>query len=147
MNIEWEVLSSPAESGVKAKYLINSVAQLEADFAPLLAACVNKAVGELHSSIQDDSLYLIFEFDESFVLNVVVADDSKLQESPYRVVCDMASLQPYLDESTHWKFKDEGFADIVKHEIRDYLSTCSGFMRYSLVAVFSEGDRSKTELL
>jgi hypothetical protein len=147
MKIEWEVLSVPATNGVKARYFIQSAAQLEAELAPLLAACVNKAVDELHSNILDNSLYLLFEFDKNLVLNIVVTDESKQQESPYRVVCDMASLQPYLLESTHWKFKGEKFADVVKHELRDYLSTCSGFMRYSLVAVFSEGDRTKTELL
>lgn len=147
MKIEWEVLSAPATNGVKARYFIQSAAQLEAELAPLLAACVNKAVDELHSNILDNSLYLLFEFDKNLVLNIVVTDESKQQESPYRVVCDMALLQPYLLESTHWKFKGEEFADVVKHELRDYLSTCSGFMRYSLVAVFSEGDRTKTELL
>ncbi|RNL60164.1 hypothetical protein D0911_14185 [Zhongshania marina] len=147
MKIEWEVLSAPATNGVKARYFIQSAAQLEAELAPLLAACVNKAVDELHSNILDNSLYLLFEFDKNLVLNIVVTDESKQQESPYRVVCDMASLRSYLLESTHWKFKGEEFADVVKHELRDYLSTCSGFMRYSLVAVFSEGDRAKTELL
>ena len=147
MKIEWEVLTAPAINGVKARYFIQSAAQLEAELAPLLAACVNKVVDELHSNILDNSLYLLFEFDKNLVINIVVTDESKQQESPYRVVCDMASLQPYLLESTYWKFKGEEFADVVKHELRDYLSTCSGFMRYSLVAVFSEGDRAKTELL
>jgi hypothetical protein len=147
MNLDWEVSTEANGSLVKCAYRAESVAQLDAELELLIIACVDKAVSLMPQNIDDDSQYLLFEFDSSDTLRVVMTDNSKQQESGHRVACDMSALTPYLAQSSYWKFKDERFADIVKYCIRDYLTTCGAFMRYSLVATFSEGDRARTELL
>jgi hypothetical protein len=147
MKVNWEMSVLPIGKLAEYVYATDSAAQLEIDLEPLIIACVDKAVSVMAENINDDSLYLIFEFDDCGVLRIVMTDDSKQQESAYSIACDMSSVTPYLAESDYWKFKGERFADIVKHCISDYLTTCGAFMRYSLVAVFSEGDRARTELL
>ncbi|MDF1692205.1 MAG: hypothetical protein P1U47_07525 [Zhongshania sp.] len=117
----------------------------------LLANCVERAVDLLAVNIEDDSLYLMFEWNtNASVLTVVVCDDSKRRDAKHRVRCDMSAMNAkikQLSESEQWKYKGESFADIVKHGLHDYLTTCTGFMRYSLVAVFHQGSRQHTELL
>lgn len=147
MKVNWEMSVLPTGKLAEYVYVTDSATQLEIELEPLIIACVDKAVSVMPENINDDSLYLIFEFDDRSVLRIVMTDDTKQQESAYGIACDMSSVTPYLAESDYWKFKDERFADIVKHCIRDYLTTCGAFMRYSLVAVFSEGDRARTELL
>ncbi|MFT7405188.1 hypothetical protein [Zhongshania sp.] len=147
MKVNWEMSVLPSGKRAEYIYVTDSAAQLETELEPLIIACVDKAVSVMPENINDDSLYLIFEFDDHGVLRIVMTDDTKQQESAYGIACDMSSVTQYLAESDYWKFKGEPFADIVKHCIRDYLTTCGAFMRYSLVAVFSEGDRARTELL
>ncbi|WP_269620313.1 hypothetical protein [Zhongshania sp. BJYM1] len=150
MNVNWQPdTGTGTETRISAEYcyVAASLAKAESDFDPLIVACVDKAVSQLADNINDESRYLIFEFGDGDILKIVVSDDSKTQDSAHSVVCDMSAMRQCLAESTHWKFKDESFAEIVKHGIRDYLTTCSGFMRYSLVAIFCETDRTKTELI
>ncbi|CAA0092025.1 Uncharacterised protein [Zhongshania aliphaticivorans] len=147
MGFEWQVNTHDSGSTTQCVYRFSRVSQLESDLEPLIMACVDKAVSLIPDNINDDACYLLFEFDENDVLNIVMTDDTKQRESAHGVCCELASARPYLSETSHWKFKDERFSDIIKYCIRDYLTTCGGFMRYSLVAVFSEGDRSKTQLL
>jgi|GEM_PF-2591965 hypothetical protein len=147
MRVNWNITSS--EIGSLAEYIctIDSVAKLEEELEPLIIACTDKAVSMMHDNIDDHSQYLIFEITADGILKIVVTDDTKQREAGHKVICDMSTVEPYLAKSSHWKFKDERFADVVKFCLRDYLTTCSGFMRFSLVATFSEGDRTKTELL
>lgn len=117
----------------------------------ILASCVERAVSLLAINIGDDSLYLMFEWAAATsTLTIVVTDDSKCRDAKHRLVCDMSAMDEtilQLSESSQWKYQGESFADIVKHGLRDYLTTCTGFMRYSLVAVFHQGSRQQTELL
>lgn len=117
----------------------------------LLADCVERAVGLLAENIDDDSLYLMFEWNSAeSTLAIVVTDDSKSRDAKLRVHCDMSAMNSkikQLSESEQWKYQGETFAEIVKHALHDYLTTCPGFMRYSLVAVFHQGSRQQTELL
>ena len=117
----------------------------------ILASCIERAVTLLAVNINDDSLYLMFEWDAATsTLGVVVTDDSKSRDAKHRVICDMAGMNSTVEQlaqSDQWKYRGESFADIVKHGLRDYLTTCTGFMRYSLVAVFHQGSRQQTELL
>jgi hypothetical protein len=117
----------------------------------ILASCVERAVGLLDMNIDDDSLYLMFEWNnENSSLAIVVCDDTKSRDAKHRVLCDMSAMNEtikQLTESDQWKYQGESFADIVKHALHDYLTTCTGFMRYSLVAVFHQGSRQQTELL
>jgi hypothetical protein len=117
----------------------------------ILANCVERAVSLLDVNINDDSLYLLFEWNsEESSLAIVVCDDTKTRNAQHRVLCDMSAMTPkikQLSESDQWKYHGESFADIVKHGLHDYLTTCTGFMRFSLVAAFHQGSRQQTELL
>lgn len=137
-----------------AEYVLHSSVVTSPDnmtIEAILANCVEHAVALLADNINDDSLYLMFEWDNTAsTLAIVVTDDSKSRDAKHRVLCDMSAMNAkmkQLAESDQWKYQGESFADIVKHALHDYLTTCTGFMRYSLVAVFHQSSRQQTELL
>ncbi len=108
--------------------------------------CADKAINLLENTIQDDSLYLLFEWDaNTSSLKVVVTDASKLHDSPESVYCIFSGVDTMLSQ------EDETqrfiYADTVKFWLHDYLTTCTAFFRYSLVAIFHSTTRQNTELL
>jgi len=82
----------------------------------------------LHLTIQDSSLYLLFEWNtDDTTLTIVVTDAEKKQDSNRIVRCAMVATD------------EEGAAETaekIQYWIRDYLTTCDGFFAYSLVAIF-----------
>ncbi|WP_320838327.1 hypothetical protein [Zhongshania sp.] len=143
-----------AVQGSGTDYLLHSSVVTSSDnltIEVILANCVEHAVALLAENINDDSLYFMFEWDNTAsTLAIVVTDDSKSRDAKHRVLCDLSAMNAkmkQLAESDQWKYQGESFADIVKHALHDYLTTCTGFMRYSLVAVFHQGSRQQTELL
>ncbi|MEX1668172.1 hypothetical protein AB4876_04565 [Zhongshania guokunii] len=117
----------------------------------VLAECVERAAALLDQNVDDDSLYLLFEWEAATsILTAVVTDDSKSRDAKHRVQCDMSAMNTAIAElsaSNQWQYQGESFTDIVKHGLRDYLTTCTGFMRFSLVAAFHSGSRQQSELL
>lgn len=94
-----------------------------------------KAISLLDKNIQDDSLYLMFEWHPTeHYLHVVVCNAQKTNDAPEQV-------RVYLQETT-----DE-LKEKIQYWLHDYLTTCTAFFRFSLVAIFHGGDRSMTELL
>lgn len=148
MNVNWQLVPGTG-TGISADYcyVAAGLAKAESDFDPLIVACVDKAVSQLADNINDESRYLIFQFNADEILKIAVTDDSKTRDSVHSVACDLSAMKQCLAESTHWRFKEEPFAELVKYGVRDYLTTCGAFMQYSLVAIFCESDRAKTELI
>ena len=100
-------------------------------------ACAAKAIGLLDKNIQDDSLYLLFEWNESTAgLNIVVTDASKQQDSAISVGAHFGAQE-----------KSAATSELVKFLLSDYLASCSGFFRYSLVAIFHCSNRANSQLL
>jgi hypothetical protein len=107
--------------------------------------CADKAINLLENTVQDDSLYLLFEWDANISsLKVVVTDASKLHDSPEWVYCVFSGVDTMLAQDETQRVI---YADTVKFWLHDYLTTCTAFFRYSLVAIFHGTTRQNTELL
>ena len=101
---------------------------------------IEKAISLLHDNIEDDSLYFLVEWDAcASNLSVVVTDDTKTKEATHGVCC-------YFTDRTSDK-QEELDVSLIHYWVRDLLTTNTAFIRFSLVAIFSHGDRTKTELL
>ena len=105
----------------------------------IIEQSAEKAISLLAKNIQDDSLYLMFEWNiTEHYLHIVVCNAQKTNDAPEQV-------RTYLqDTSTH---SPEELKEQIHYWLHDYLTTCTAFFRYSLVAVFHSGDRGRTELL
>lgn len=113
---------------------------MDSDQHPLkdaLEACAAKAIELLEKNIQDDSLYLLFEWNpETCALNIVVTDADKQRDAPASVGARFAQ-SANTDLSTAQ----------VRFLLSDYLASCGAFMRYSLVAIFHSEARANSTLL
>lgn len=115
-----------------------------------LETCAEKAISLLDKNIQDDSLYLAFEWDaNTAALNIVVTDASKQQDSSISVGAHFAQLQQELQSlpQADQQEKIEATNELVKFLLSDYLASCSAFFRYSLVAIFHSSSRDNSQLL
>jgi hypothetical protein len=116
----------------------------EHDLRNTIETCAEKAISLLKSNIQDDSLYLLFEWDSSNAnLNILVTDATKKHDAPEIVFCTFPELAKQLNQPE----QSTAYAELVKFWLHDYLTTCTEFFSYSLVAIFHSSNRSNTELL
>lgn len=107
-------------------------------------ACTEKAISLLQHNIQDDSLYVLFEWnEESATLSIVVTDATKKNDAQQSVCCTFPNLALNL-ASTEQR---TAYTDTIKFWLHDYLTTCTAFFSYSLVAIFHSSTRNNTELL
>ncbi len=111
-----------------------------------IEACTDKAIASLKTNIQDDSLYLLFEWNQNLAtLNIFVTDSSKTKDSLESVCCNFSSLAIELAREN--EDQRNNYTDTIKFWLHDYLSTCTAFFSYSLVAIFHSSTRQNTELL
>ena len=101
-----------------------------------IGEAIEKASSLLDANIDDESLFLMFEWDETQpCLTIAVTDDTKAKTSPDVVRCSFATLDEQYDTQQ------------IQLLVKDYLSTCKQFLRFSLVAMFNTGSRENCELL
>lgn len=106
----------------------------------------DKAIQLLKKNIQDNSLYLLFEWDiNTATLNIVVTDANKNLDAPESVCCIFSSLAIELARENEEQRLN--YTESVKFWLHDYLTICTAFFSYSLVAIFHSSTRSNTELL
>ena len=120
------------------------------DLRLAVEACAEKAISLLDDNINDDSLYLLFEWNaDKAELNVCVTDASKQHDSKHQVIMHFAALANKLHSlpTTERLAKQHELSESVQFWLHDYLTTCTAFFRYSLVAIFHKGSRANTELL
>lgn len=116
-------------------------------------ACTDKACELLEKNIREDSRYLLFGWDlSSSTLTIVVTDDGKEQDSQGIVKCQFAGIDQKFNSNEATAESDRGarareLADDVQYWIKDYLTTCAPFLRYSLIAAFHRGSRANCTLL
>lgn len=115
-----------------------------------IESCAEKAIKLLKENIQDDSLYLLFEWNpESSTLTIAVTDADKKSDSEHIVNGIFSGLHnglKQLDKANYeWQVADH--IESIKFWLHDYLATCTDFFRYSLVAIFHSSTRNNTELL
>lgn len=120
---------------------------------------IDRAVSLLQENIGDDSRYLLFEWQQAkSCLNAVVTDDAKSADSPHKVVLEMPywssiadgildSDGPIETDGKQAEQLAEVFAQTLREWIHNYLTTSTGFMNYSLIAIFHADSRKKTVLL
>lgn len=109
-----------------------------------IEACADKAIGLLKTNIEDDSLYVLFEWNEALAtLNIVVTDATKQNDAQQSVCCTFPNLALSLANQE----QRAAYTDAIKFWLHDYLTTCTAFFSYSLVAIFHSSTRNNTELL
>lgn len=115
--------------------------------------CIEKSVSLLAENINEKSMYYLCEWDPvCSMLTIVVTDATKEIDSPNVVKCSFVALDDKFlklqdREDSKWEVLVEKYSENVRNWIRDYLTTCSGFMSYSLVAAFHSESRESSELL
>jgi len=118
-----------------------------------IESCIEKSVSYLPKNVKDESRYMLFEWDVVYsILTIVVTDDAKEYDSPMVVKCCFSGLDDLTQavqakSENEWERYVNDYAEKVKYWIKDYLTTCPGFMNYSLVATFHCEDRSNCVLL
>lgn len=115
-----------------------------------LETCAAKAISLFGKNIQDDSLYLVFEWNATTArLNIAVTDASKQLDSPESVSADFPALAQEIVAvpDSERAEKIEATVELVKFLLSDYLASCGAFFRYSLVAIFHSSNRSESVLL
>ena len=143
--IESKTETAPdAVVGEREQYILHKTVSTEITES-LMQQAVNatilKAAQLMGDNIEDNSLYLLCDWDmASSTLTLVVTDDSKQKDSVHVVKCEFNALN--LAEE-----KQDDFASLVSYWISDYLTTSSEFMQFSLVAGFTRNARAKVELL
>ena len=143
MPLEWNVNNTDSP-----RYLHQTVCNEpnEAAIKEVVDGSIERAIDCLHENIQDDSLYFLVEWnDAESSLTIIVTDDSKQKESPHKIVSDFSNV---MGQVMSGAMKDIN-VDIekIQYWVRDFLTTSTGFIRFSLVAIFSRGDRSNTILM
>jgi len=157
--LEWKEhkLAPPSGESIKQSdtELIEYIAMLNEHSVKSLELAVQesieKAVSFLPDNVVDESRYFLFEWDiEYSTLTIVVTDDTKKNDANFVVKCRMSALNEEINNIKSDQEKEEKkfeYSDFIKYEIKDYLTTCSSFMQFSLVAVFHNKTRDKIELL
>lgn len=116
----------------------------ESKLRDAVEACTDKAISLLNNNIQNDSLYLLFEWNiELAKLTILVTDAAKSHDAPESVCCTFPNLALALT-SQDQRTKHTEF---IKFWLHDYLTTCTAFFSYSLVAIFHHSNRNNSELL
>jgi len=132
MILSWEENKSPGECPEIIRHHSEYAGTEESGIRLALAECVEKSISLLATNINDESLYLLFEWcTASSVLSIVVTDSTKKLDSAQVVKCGFSRLD----------------AEDLQYWLGDYFTTCESFMSYSLVAAFHSETRATSALL
>ena len=135
MPLEWNVNNTNTQHSLHQTTCKEST---EAAIKTTIDGSIERAIDCLHENIQDESLYFLVEWnDTESSLTIIVTDDSKQKESPHKIVSDFRQAIPNSDVDI----------EKIQYWVRDFLTTSTGFIRFSLVAIFSRGDRNNTVLM
>ena len=133
MTLQW---NEQAQQAGTVLYTLSCAGNDEDAIKAGVEAALEKAVSLLDRNVRDDSRYLLCEWDaDAARLQVVVSDDSKTKDAPEAVECCFEPFDAALDVA------------LLQFLIRDYLTTCTAFLGWSLLAAFHEGDRQRSRLL
>ena len=133
MTLQW---NEQAQQEGAVLYTLSCAGNDEDAIKAGVEAALEKAVSLLDRNVRDDSRYLLCEWNaDAARLQVVVSDDSKTKDAPEVVECRFEPFDVALDVA------------LLQFLIRDYLTTCTAFLGWSLLAAFHEGDRQRSRLL
>ncbi len=149
MQLNWNEskAGAPPEGvcGVEGDYIVY-VAESEVTDDAQVQSAINqgaeKAAAMQRKNIQDDSMYLLFNWNAALAtLTICVTDAARKNDSSQIVICKF----PVLAQAENTKTDD--YAEDVKYWVSNYLTTSCAFLQYSLVAGFCRGTRERVELL
>jgi len=155
MSLTWETVSNDNSESIifQANSLVDADSNEGVDLSAAIDECIEKSVAQMPENINDDSMFMLFEWSgvES-LLTVVVTDHDKKHDSKVAITCQFSALQAKLEglkakEDGSWQKELDRYSDEIEFWIRDCLSSCTGFMRFSLIAAFHKETRSKSILL
>lgn len=135
MKLEWS-------ESQRDEFLLVS-ACVEASGEPDLQASVEAAVARgvelMPRTVVDASRYFMCEWRaQHSLLRIQVTDETKNIDSPIRVELSLPGFQERSESQS---------SELVKFWITDYLSTCTDFLRFAVIALFHTGDRTRGVLL
>ena len=135
MSLEWKVASN---SSTHVTHISVCEDSHELAIKQAMEESVEKAISLLANNIRDDSLYFLIEWhSDTSTVKITVTDDSKTKVSAETVSC-----QCHIDDS-----HSSAYALSIQDWVKDYLTTSSSFIRFSLVAVFRLGSQGQSILL
>jgi len=136
MSIEW--ISTQHTEKTQYSHQAHCKSNDESVIKKAVDETVEKSISYLDENIRDDSLYFLVEWkSDDSSLTIFVSDDTKQKESLHIVRCS-------FDCQTDGNNIN---GDTIQYWTRDLLTTSANFIRFSLVAIFSQGDRQRTVLL
>lgn len=109
-------------------------------------AALERAMSLLNANVKNESTYFLVEWDlPSATLRLAVTDERKVQDEADVVTCRFTLLNQQLQVEEAGQV--EACSGKVRFWAKDYLSTCTEFMNYSLVALYTDTERSRTSIL
>jgi len=137
MNLMWRIVSEESkESPERVIHYANLEVTSDDETQRAIDTCIEKTCGLLENNFQEDSRYLLFGWDaDASTLTIVVTDDEKQRDSRNVVECQFTATDEPLDPED------------IQYWIKDYLTTSTQFLRYSLIAAFHMGERKFCTLL
>ncbi len=153
MSLNWNLSEgenpfAPEEQGVTANrfHFAESGATEDGVLKDDMEEALEKAMALLNANVKNESRYFLVEWDRAnAVLRLAVTNDRKAQDAADVVTCRFAALQQRLQTADESAI--EACSDKVNFFAKDYLSTCAGFMDYSLVAMYTDSSRNETRML
>ena len=142
MTQEWqlrqEIQAAGNQDNTYTVHFTDCTATDDKALAKAVDESIDKMISLMDAAVTDESRYLLFDWCEtSATLAIYVTDDSKRQDA--EVVVKLGLKE--------WARQETEPAEKIKFFAKHYLTVCSGFFSYSLIAVFTRGDRANTELL
>jgi len=111
-----------------------------------LEVALEKAVALLNANVKNESRYFMVEWHlPSSTLRLAVTNDTKSEDGADVVTLRFTALNEQLQAAG--ESERELHSEKVQFWVKDFLSTCAGFMDYSLVAVFTDGVRDRVRML
>lgn len=143
MKLNWTLRENNAPindaNGDQTEYVVHHCrfeGNADSEVQIAIDATIEKACDLLENNIQDDSRYLLFGWDaDTSTLTIVVTDDERQRDSREVVQCQFVATDKPLDPED------------IQYWIKDYLTTCAAFLRYSLIAAFHRESRANCTLL
>ena len=111
-----------------------------------LEEAMEQAIVLLDANVKNESRYFMVEWDLLHsILRLAVTNDARSEDAEDVVALKFSALNEQLQ--TEGEAEIDSCSEKVQFWAKDFLSTCTGFMDYSLVAVFTDSTRDKVKML
>jgi len=156
MNLNWIQKEGANErlTGDTAEYIVHCAefdGTSDEQVESAVHACIDKMSTLLDKNVHDDSMFLLFEWDVVYsILTIAVTDSAKQKDSSDVVKCSFTAIDSKMrvvESSEARESKVNELVENIQFWIKDYLPTCTTFLRYSLVATFHRESRENSLLL